>query len=244
MSSNDYASDLSLQQIFRQDRGSTWRPLTTEIGELVERQYPQSTYDEAMNIIALTPSKRPEIRRRLENSVKNLALLLYWEMKPGGQHIDAELKAMRKAAQAVLDNYAQLHISVRQALIDKSAIMPIGEPWLADALVVPEGRIQGAMTVLEHFTDWCDQTLRSLPRRGRGSPQKNALLDWAINIAQIYKMATGADATRRYDAYQNSPREDGPYRQFANALLKPLGLHLSDDMAKRAISESPDVANK
>ncbi|WP_293943226.1 hypothetical protein [Sphingomonas sp.] len=233
-----------MRELFSRGEVSAWRSdgfIETE--RCIRDKYPKEVIDRALDLLGAPASKRPVFNDQVLNSLSNLAVWTHLELKPGGQHVTDLLVAIQDAANTIATLHSSLHDTARAALDQAATNGACSIDWFSYAHPIREGRLPAAMSVVSQLASWAEQAVSELPKQGRGAPRKDALLDWAVTASNIYCEVTGRRATRRVEVVPLTDwgdeilKETGKFRKFANIILDPLGLSLSDSLAKRALQQ-------
>lgn len=205
-----------------------------------EIEYPPATYGTALDTIGASQDQKLKATEQIKNSLLDLLLYVHFEQRSGTAHVRDELAAIFAAASSLKSIYEGLSPAAYQALAEQVGQVPPREEWFDASMAFPEQRLPGAISVVSQLVEWCQGAFEQSQAPARGQPRKEALFNWGIRAAQIYTDITGRKPMRKVstvaiNAHQTQQTETGSFRAFANIILAPLKLSLSDEMTKRVV---------
>ena len=195
--------------------------------------------DAALDLIRIDESKRDATRFSLFSALCDFSRELNAEEKPKPAVLRKDLNDCAKLLLRGLQSFYDLSPATKMAVIEAAEARPLRggshDIWPA------EQAVSHTAHMLETLLTWCREAAEIVPTPVAGRDPRNALLMFAVAIGGIYEEATGRKATRNViradDLNSGGPIEAGEYRRFVNAILEGTGQHVSDDMAKRAITQ-------
>lgn len=162
------------------------------------------------------------------------------------KNLDAD---SRKLVEKAAELEGRPHISANDSSDYRQRLsqLPESEKKVGFAWVPPpkeeEFRFAEAERSLNLLCMWSYKAYRASKNTPLGAPQKNALREAVIRLARAWQRAKDKAPTRRNKLESvwssgegpHQTLEYGPFRKFANAIVRPFELSVSDSMAKNAI---------
>ena len=207
-----------------------WEPVGFEALKEAGKFYPPEVLEHIVEKAEISNAhQREQLKRAITNTMAWLCVNLHYEDRPRKTEIRAALEEARKLTVQLRCTLRRLDGDTRRELMGETYFDPDNRPNITTADIV-----SCDLQALADLNKRVRFALRKYENADPGAPQKEALRHAVYDLALAWVKAKGPP-TRRYDSQQS--REYGPFREFVNAALAPLGQQASDDMVKRAISK-------
>ena len=216
--------------------------------ESVRSKYTDEILD---NIIEHTDvhdgESREQLKRAILETAEWLSVDLHFQGRPSTVEKQASLRDLKKQVDHLRLTLRRLDPDTLKALeteADLDPVNPSTEP--PRSIIKYQGDIRMAVIKrgLAPLAEWICRARKTLGQAKSGQPKKEAEFLAVYKLAAAWAEAHGGTApTRRYDWLKNNC-EYGPFCKFANDSLSPLGVSVSDRMAKEAIKLTKDDLKK
>ena len=164
------------------------------------------------------------------------------EIRTALDEISEQLNRINTAFNEVGAALEALDSDTRDLLLISAGFDPLSmklDPWswsAPDAIDLKKGQIESAASEAAKNRKLVDRARQFVGAGRRGRPKMTAEYEAVRRLAIAWDVAKGAKPTRQYD-WLDRNEEYGEFKKFAQAALDPLGVQVSDEMAKWAISE-------